>query len=650
MPKNLDTLLKEERKFKADSDMIAKSNIMQWMDSQGIKNYEELIEKSNEDLEWFWNEMAQELEWFEPYNQVLNWKPPHAQWFVDGKFNIVHNALDRHIKTSRKNKVAYIWESEAGEVKKLTYFELYREVNRLANALKNMGVKKGDRVGIYLPMILELPIAMLACAKIGAIHSVVFSGFWAKAFQERANDAQTKVAITADGFHRRGKDIKLKDTVDMVMDDIPSIEKVIVVQNTGIEVGMKEGRDVFWDEILKKESAKCDTEQLDSEDPLFILYTSGTTGKPKGVLHTHAGYAVGTYTTLKFVFDIKDSDIWWCAADVGWITGHSYIVYAPLLMGATSLMFEGTPDYPDPGRFWKMIEDYGVSIFYTAPTTVRLFMKYGEKWPQKYDLSTLRLLGSVGEPINPEAWMWYYKNVGNRKCPIMDTWWQTETGMHIITPLPITELKPGSTFKPFPTIQADVVDDDGNSLTESGGHLVLKTPWPAMFRTLYGDPDRYVEAYWSEFPGVYLSGDVARKDKNGYFWIQGREDDVLNVAGHRISTAEVESALVSHPAVAESAVVGKPDILKGEEIAAFVILKQEFKASPQLKHQLREHVRESIGPIASPAVIGFVDDLPKTRSGKIMRRVIKAKVKEEDVGDISTLANPESVDGLDKAL
>jgi acetyl-CoA synthetase len=650
MSKDLDTLLKEEREFKADQNLIDQSNIKQWMNSHDINDYDELLEKSNENIEWFWNEMAMEMEWFKPYKQILEWEHPHAKWFLDGKFNIVHNALDRHIKTWRKNKVAYIWEGEDGSVKKLTYFELYREVNRLANALKNMGVKKGDRVSIYLPMILELPIAMLACAKIGAIHSVVFSGFWAKAFQERANDAKVKVAITADGFNRRGKTIELKKTVDMVIDNIPSIEKILVVENIGLEVNMEEGRDLFWSDVLKKEIAICETEELDSEDPLFILYTSGTTGKPKGVLHTHAGYAVGTYTTLKFVFDLNDQDIWWCAADVGWITGHSYIVYAPLLMGATSFIFEGTPDYPDPGRFWKMVEEYGVSVFYTAPTTIRMFMKHGEKWPQKYDLTTLRILGSVGEPINPEAWVWYHKNIGNHKCPIMDTWWQTETGMHIITPLPLSDLKPGSTCKPFPTIQADVVDDDGNSIVGDGGHLVLKNPWPSMFRTLYGDPERYVEAYWSKFPGMYLSGDVARKDEDGYFWIQGREDDVLNVAGHRISTAEVESALVSHPTVAESAVVGRPDILKGEEIAAFVVLKNEFQASPKLKHQLREHVREFIGPIASPAFIGFVDDLPKTRSGKIMRRVIKARVKKEDVGDISTLSNPESVDGLDKAV
>ncbi|MBU4534997.1 MAG: acetate--CoA ligase [Euryarchaeota archaeon] len=650
MGKNLDVLLKEERIFKPDEELVSNSNIKQWMDLHGIKDYDELLEKSAANPEWFWDEMAMDLVWFKHYNRVLEWKPPYVRWFLDGKFNIAYNALDRHIKSGRKNKLAYIWESEKGEVRKFTYFELYREVNRLANALKRIGIKKGDRVSIYLPMIPELPIAMLACARIGAVHSVVFSGFWAKAFHKRARDAQSKVAITADGFHRRGKLLKLKDTLDEVLEDIPSLEKVVVVKNTHCDLDMKKGRDVYWEEVIQNESMECPCEEMDSEDPLFILYTSGTTGKPKGVLHTHGGYAVGVSTTLKFVFDIKDQDIWWCAADIGWITGHSYIVYAPLILGATSVMFEGTPDYPDPGRFWEIIEKYGVSIFYTAPTTIRLFMKYGEKWPQKYNMSTLRILGSVGEPINPEAWMWYHQHIGNRKCPIMDTWWQTETGMHLITPLPITSLKPGSAVKPFPTIKAEIKDDKGNTLTKGGGHLIIKNPWPAMFRTLFGEPERYVQSYWSKFPDNYLSGDVARLDKDGYYWIQGREDDVLNVAGHRISTAEVESALVSHPSVVESAVVGKPDLLKGEEISAFVVLGEEYQADPQLKNQLRDHVRKEIGPIASPSYIGFVDDLPKTRSGKIMRRVIKAKVKSEDVGDISTLANPEAVDALDRAI
>jgi len=620
------------------------------MERYGISDYDQLIMRAQDDPEWFWDELARELEWFQPYNGVLKWDPPHAEWFSGGRFNITHNALDRHVKTWRKNKVAYIWEGESGQVIKLTYHDLYVRVNQMANALRSLGVGKGDRVSIYLPMILELPIAMLACAKIGAVHSVVFSGFWAKAFQERANDAQVKVAITVDGFYRRGKVIPLKENVDEVLDGIPSLTNLIVVRHAGCPVQMKSGRDLWWEDITQDQEKACATEVMDSEDPLFILYTSGTTGKPKGVVHIHGGYAVGTYTTLKFVFDIKDEDIWWCAADIGWITGHSYIVYAPLIMGATSVMYEGAPDYPEPDRLWKMIEDYGVNVFYTAPTTIRMFMKHGEKWPQKHDLTSLRLLGSVGEPINPEAWIWYHKHIGNRQCPIMDTWWQTETGMHLKTPLPITSLKPGSTVKPFPTVKADVVDDTGEPITEGGGHLVIKTPWPAMFRTLYHDPERYMEAYWSKFPGLYLSGDVARVDQDGYFWIQGREDDVLNVAGHRISTAEVESALVSHAKVAEAAVVGKPDPVKGEEIFSYVTLKEGYNPSPKLKHLLREHVRKEIGPVASPAYIGFVEDLPKTRSGKIMRRVIKAKVKGEDVGDITTLANPEAVEGLDHAL
>ncbi|MGC9517049.1 MAG: acetate--CoA ligase [Methanomicrobiales archaeon] len=650
MPKDLDALLKEERIFKPPEKLFRNSNIKKWMDKQNIVDYDDLLRKGAENPDWFWDEIAKDLKWFRPYKKISEWNPPHAKWFLEGKFNIVYNALDKHANSWRKNKLAYVWEGESGEIKKLTYYDLYCEVNRFANALKKLGVKKGDRVAIYLPMILELPIAMLACAKIGAVHSVVFSGFWAKAFKERANDAQAKVAITVDGFYRRNKIIPLKENVDEVLDETPSIKNVIVVKHCRCDIEMIKGRDMWWHDIIDGMDRECETEIMDSEDPLFILYTSGTTGKPKGVLHVHGGYAVGTYATLKFVFDLKEEDIWWCAADIGWITGHSYIVYAPLMLGATSVMYESTPDYPDPGRFWQMIDRYGVTVFYTAPTTIRMFMKYGEKWPEKYDLRSLRLLGSVGEPINPEAWMWYYKHIGNKQCPIMDTWWQTETGMHLITPLPISDLKPGSAVKPFPTIKADIFDDEGNSLEEKGGHLVIKSSWPSMFRTLYNDPQRFVEAYWSEFENIYLSGDVARKDKEGYFWIQGREDDVLNVAGHRISTAEVESALVSHYAVAEAAVVGKPDILKGEEISAFVVLKEGYKNIPKFKHLLREHVRKEIGPIASPSYIGFVTDLPKTRSGKIMRRVIKAKVKGEPVGDISTLANPEAVDGLDDAI
>jgi len=650
MSKDLESLLKEERVFKPASKIVENSNIKKWMDIQNIENYEELLEKAENNPEWFWDEIAKELEWFNSYKGVLKWNPPYAEWFLDGKFNIVHNALDRHIEGNNKDKIAYIWEGEGGETKKLTFYDLWREVNKFANALKELGVEKGDTVSIYLPMIPELPVAMLACAKIGAIHSVVFSGFWAKAFQERINDSESKIAITTDGFTRRGKMIPLKENVDDILDKTPSVKNLIVVKHAGLDIEMQDGRDLWWHEITADMDETCDTEVMDSEDPLFILYTSGTTGKPKGVVHVHGGYAVGVYATLKFVFDLKDDDIWWCAADIGWITGHSYIVYAPLLLGVTSIIYEGTPDYPDPGRLWKMVEDYKVTVFYTAPTTVRMFMKFGEKWPDKYDLSSLRLLGSVGEPINPEAWVWYYKYIGGGKCPIMDTWWQTETGMHLITPLPVSDLKPGSAVKPFPTVKADIYDEDGNSLKDKGGHLVIKSPWPSMFRTLYKDPQRYIDAYWSKFENVYLSGDVGRIDDEGYFWIQGREDDVLNVAGHRISTAEVESALVSSEGVAEAAVVGKPDPIKGEEIAAFVVLKEGNKPGEDFRNELKHHVRVEIGPIATPTYLNFVDDLPKTRSGKIMRRVIKAKVKGEDVGDISTLANPEAVDGLDKAL
>lgn len=633
-----------------DPQIVKDSNIQVWMNRHQIQSYDQLLEKAVVDPEWFWDEMARELNWQKPYHQVLKWEAPHSQWFQDGNFNIVDNAVDRHAQGPHMDKLAFIWQGEDGEVRKMSYHQLYQEVNRFANALQSLGVGKGDTVTIYLPMILELPVAMLACAKIGAVHSVVFSGFWAKRFRERVDEAQSKVAITSDGFSRRGKVLALKANVDRVLLDAPTVEKVIVVRHAKIPVDMTAGRDLWWHELVEGMSEECPTAVLEAEDPLFILYTSGTTGVPKGVLHVHAGYAVGVYTTLKMVFDLKEDDVWWCAADIGWITGHSYIVYAPLLLGVTSVLFEGTPDYPDPGCFWRIVEKYGVNVFYTAPTTIRLFMKYGEKWPQKYDLSSLRLLGSVGEPINPKAWLWYHEHIGGGRCPIMDTWWQTETGMHLITPLPISPLKPGSAFKPFPTIIADVVDDEGNSVVGEGGHLVIKSPWPAMFRTLYRNPLRFREAYWNTFPGIYLSGDVARVDEDGYFWVQGREDDVLNVSGHRISTAEVESALVSHPVVAEAAVVGKPHPLKGEEISAFVILKKDAKEPDNLEMVLKNQVRTEIGPIATPAQVRSVEDLPKTRSGKIMRRVIKALVKGEDPGDTSTLANPEAVENLEEVL
>ncbi len=647
MTKELEALLQEKRVFNPSDGVVSNSNIRAWMNDKGINTYEELLNRA-QDQHWFWDEMGKELEWFEPWNNVLEWNPPHAKWFLGGRFNIVHNALDRHMKTGRKNKVAYIWEGEPGEVRKITYHSLYKEVNKFANALKSLGVRKGDKVGIYLPMIPELPIAMLACAKIGAVHSVVFSGFSAKAFGQRVNDAEAKVAIIVDGFYRRGKVIPLKESTDEALSDAPSVKHLIVVKRAGNEISMTPGRDIWWHEIIKGKSTACKTEAMDSEDMLFILYTSGTTGKPKGVVHIHGGYAVGIHATLKYVFDLKDEDRWWCAADIGWITGHSYIVYAPLMLGATSIMYEGAPDYPKPDRFWDIIERHKVTVLYTAPTTIRMFMKYGDEWPEKHNLGSLRLLGSVGEPINPEAWIWYHKKIGVGRCPIMDTWWQTETGSFILTPLPITPLKPGSVTKPFPSFEADILNDDGESITGKGGHLVLRKPWPSMLRTLYKEPDRYVKQYWSAFPGVYLTGDMARKDEDGYFWIQGREDDVLKVAGHKIGSAEVESALVSHPAVAEAAVIGKPDPIRGEVIEALVILKSNHEASPGLKDELKNHVGTEIGHIAKPSIIGFVKDLPKTRSGKIMRRVIRAKLMGEPVGDISTLANPEAVDGLDE--
>ena len=648
--KDIAVLLEEKRIFHPPEEIVKNSNVKKWMDEHGIKSYDELLEKAK-DIEWFWGEMAKEVvNWYEPPKKVLEWNPPYSEWFVGAKYNIVHDALDKHIGTPRENKIAYYFEGEPGDTRKLTYKDLYREVNKLANALKQLGVKKGDRVGIYLPMIPELPIAMLACAKIGAIHSVVFSGFSALAFRDRINDCKAKVVITCDSFYRRGKTVPLKKQTDEALEDAPSVEHCIVFKRTGEEIPWKEGRDLWWHEIVKDQPEECETEKMDANDPLFILYTSGTTGKPKGIVHRHGGYAVGVATTLKWVFDIKDDDIWWCAADIGWITGHSYIVYGPLILGATSVIYEGAPNYPNPDRWWEIIEKYKVTILYTSPTSIRLFMRYGEEWVKKHDLSSLRLLGSVGEPINPEAWVWYYKNIGNERCPIMDTWWQTETGHFMITPLPITPLKPGSATKPFPGIQAEVFNEEGEPITNAGGNLVILKPWPGMLKGFYGDPERYKKTYWSKYPNVYLAGDVARKDEDGYFWIQGRADDVLNVSGHRIGNAEVESALVSHEKVAEAAVIGKPHELKGECIVAYVVLKEGVEPSEELKSELREHVAKEMGKIARPDEIWFVSDLPKTRSGKIMRRVIRAKALGQDVGDISTLANPEAVEEISKAI
>ena len=646
---DISVLLDEKRVFKPNEEFVNQTNVKQWMDEHGIKTLDELHKKA-ENREWFWEEISKELvEWYKPYDKVVDWDPPWVKWFVGAKYNIVHDALDKHVKSWRKNKVAYIFEGEPGDVQKLTYNDLFIEVNKLANALKKLGVKKGDRVGIYMPMLPELPIAMLACAKIGAIHSVVFSGFSALAFRDRVNDCKAKVVITCDGFWRRGKKVYLKQQSDEALEKAPSVKHVIVFKRTGDYVPWTPGRDVWWHDLIYGMPKECETEKLDANDPLFFLYTSGTTGKPKGIIHAHGGYSVGTAHTLKWVFDMKDEDIWWCAADIGWITGHSYIVYAPLILGATSVIYEGAPNYPQPDRWWEIIEKYNVTLLYTSPTSIRLFMKYGEEWPKKHDLSTLRLLGSVGEPINPEAWIWYYKHIGNENCQIMDTWWQTETGHFVISPLPITPLKPGSATRPLPGLSADVYNEQGKPIQNAGGNLVLTHPWPGMLQGIYKNPGRYKETYWSKFKDTYLAGDVTRKDDDGFFWIQGRADDVLNVSGHRIGNSEIESALVSHPLVAEAAVVGKPHEIKGESITSYVVLKTDVNPSDELRKELREHVGNEMGKIARPDEIWFVNDVPKTRSGKIMRRVIRSKALGKEVGDISTLANPEAVEEIGKA-
>ena len=646
---DITVLMDEKRIFKPSQDFVEKTNVKQWMKEHNISSVDELYTKA-EDYEWFWEEMAKEmLEFYEPYDKVLEWDKPFAKWFVGGKYNIVHDALDKHAKGKNKDKIAYYFEGEPGDTKELTYHDLYVEVNKLANAMKKLGIQKGDRVGIYMPMIAELPIAMLATAKLGAIHSVVFSGFSAQAFRDRVNDCEAKLVITCDSFYRRGKKVPLKTQTDEAIAEAPSVKHSIVYKRTGDDVDWTDGRDLWWDEITKDESDECETVHTDANDPLFFLYTSGTTGKPKGIIHAHAGYALGTATTLKWVFDIKDDDVYWCAADIGWITGHSYIVYAPLILGSTSIIYEGAPNHPGPDRWWEITEKYKVSVLYTSPTSVRLFMKFGEQWPQKHNLNSLRLLGSVGEPINPEAWIWYYKYIGNENCQIMDTWWQTETGHFAITPLPLTPLKPGSATKTFPGVSADVYNESAEPITNAGGNLVLTHPWPGMLRGIYKNPERYENTYWSKFDGIYLAGDVTRKDADGYFWIQGRADDVLNVSGHRIGNSEVESALVSHDKVAESAVIGKPHELKGESITAYVVLKSHVEPSDALKQELREHVGNEMGKIARPDEIWFVTDVPKTRSGKIMRRVIRSKALGKEVGDTSTLANPEAVDEIDKA-
>src|SRR5213594_682168 len=606
--------------------------------------------KAGRSLEDFWAEEASRLDWFKQWDKVLEWNTPWAKWFVGGKLNVTHNCVDRHAASARRNKAAIVWEGEPGDARVLTFGMLAREVNRFANALKSLGVKKGDRVAIYLGMTPELPIAMLACAKIGAPHSIVFGGFSADSLRERIKDAEAKVLITADGAWRRGAVVPLKASADQALEGTPSIEKVVVAERVGkaAHVTMQSGRDLWWMDLVADASDKCDAEPMDAEDMLYILYTSGTTGKPKGVVHTTAGYLVGVSATHRYIFDIKETDVFWCTADIGWVTGHSYIVYGPLANGTTTLMYEGTPDYPDRGRFWAIVAKYGVNVLYTAPTAIRTFMRWGADWPAKHDLSSLRVLGTVGEPINPEAWIWYHENIGRGRCPIVDTWWQTETGMILITPLPgLTKTKPGSATRPFPGVRAEVVDDNGKKVGPgAGGYLVLTRPWPAMFRTIYGDSERYVQQYWSRYKGKYFTGDGAKVDKDGYFWLLGRVDDVMNVAGHRISTYEVESALVDHPGVAESAVIGKSDAIKGQAIAAFVTLKEGIHPSEELKEELKKHVAGKIGALARPEVIFFASELPKTRSAKIMRRLLRDVAEGRLLGDTTTLADPAVVSQL----
>ena len=594
------------------------------------------------DPDKFWADRANELEWFKPWNEVLDRsKAPFFKWFTGAEVNIVHNCLDRHLKGPNKNKLALIWQSEDGQERRtFSYFSLNRQVTMMANVLKAMGVVKGDRITIYLPRIPEVFFAMLACAKIGAVHSVIFAGFSSDALTDRIDDSQSKLVITADGSWINGSVFPLKEIVDKAVRFSPTVENVIVVKRTGSEVTMDPLRDHWYHDLqaLPIAKGKCETEKLDSEHPLYILYTSGSTGKPKAILHTHGGYMVGTYTTLKYSFDMRPEDRWWCTADPGWVTGHSYLVYGPLLTGATTFMFEGGPTYPYPSRWWQLVEYYGITQFYTAPTAIRSLMRFGEAWPNRHDLSSLRLLGTVGEPINPEAWKWFHRVIGKERCPVIDTWWQTETGMFQITQVPGEPQKPGSAGKPFFGQDAAIVNEAGDEVPDGDeGFLVLKNPWPAMFRTLYGDPDRYVSVYWSKYPGVYLAGDAARKDKDGYLWIIGRTDDVINVSGHRLGTAEVESALVSHPDVTEAAVVGLPHEVKGQAIHAFVTLRVGASGSKELAEELRKHVSAHLSPIAKPDAIDFPDKLPKTRSGKIMRRVLKARALGQDEGDLTTL-------------
>lgn len=647
----IESILQEKRLFHPSPAFSQQAHI------KSLEEYEHFYEKAAANPQKFWEDLAhKELHWFEKWHTVLDWQPPFAKWFEGGKINLSYNCLDRHLTTWRRNKAALIWEGEPGDSRTLTYAQLHREVCQFANVLKQLGIKKGDVVGIYMPMIPEAAIAMLACVRIGAAHTVVFGGFSAEALRDRLRDGQAKLVITADGGWRKDAIVSLKDQVDRALADgvVTTVENVLVVQRTGQQIHMEPGRDHWWHDLRQGVSGECPPEPMDSEDLLFILYTSGSTGKPKGVVHTTAGYNLYTHMTMKWVFDVQDTDVYWCTADIGWITGHSYVVYGPLSNGATSLMYEGAPRTSNPGCFWDVIEKYGVTVFYTAPTAIRSFIKMGEHLPKARNLSSLRLLGTVGEPINPEAWMWFYRIIGGERCPIVDTWWQTETGGHMITSLPgAIPMKPGSATRPFPGILADVVDLDGNPVHPGeGGYLVIRHPWPGMMRTVYGDPDRFRRTYWEHIPSrdgqyLYFSGDGARRDEDGYFWIMGRVDDVISVSGHRLGTMEIESALVSHPSVAEAAVVGRPDEVKGEEIVAFITLEGHYTPSEELGKQLKQHVVQEIGALARPGEIRFTDALPKTRSGKIMRRLLRSLAAGQEVsGDTSTLEDRSVLDKL----
>ena len=636
----IDALLREERSFPPPADFAAKANMAD----------PDIYAKAAADPEGFWAGLAEELDWFQKWDTVLDWSgAPFSKWFIGGKLNVSYNCIDRHVQNGRRNKAAIVWEGEPGDWKVYTYGDLLREVCQFANGLKSLGIKKGDRVTIYLPMTPELPIAMLACARIGAPHSVVFGGFSAESLRDRINDSESKLLITADGGYRRGGVIPLKQNADDSLDGAPSVEKVVVLRRTGTaDDKMVDGRDIWWHDLMDGQPMTCEPEPMDSEDMLFLLYTSGTTGKPKGIVHSSAGYLLGVQATTKWVFDIKEDDIYWCTADIGWVTGHSYIVYGPLANGATTVMYEGSPDYPDRDRFWAIVAKYAVTILYTAPTAIRTFMRWGESYPNRHDMSTLRLMGTVGEPINPEAWVWYWQHIGGGRCPVVDTWWQTETGAMMIAPLPgLTTLKPGSATRPFPGIQAEILDADGNPVgLGGGGYLVVKQPWPSMLRGVYGDPERFIDTYWSRYDGIYFTADGARLDEDGYFWLLGRVDDVINVSGHRIGTMEVESALVDNQKVAEAACIGKDHEVKGQAVVAFVTLKDGIDISDDVVTELKAHVAGKIGAMARPDDIHFAAELPKTRSGKIMRRLLRDVAEGRALGDTTTLADPTVVDSL----